>query len=1042
MAINFTNLIKNILQRNKEASVARVNSDVQQPNWVQNFITRTKNTIGIPSSWNAPIDPNSILGQFGTRLIQTNNAISKIPIIGAVGERIPREYGTQAGNLIGEGIKQMGSGQTSKVPFTNWEMPSYVAGPAKIGLGALNLTQAGVIGSYAYEAAKGAGEQKFGKDSLAAEGIGLVGAIVAPGDFKGDLAKGAKLASKVKSMEEAKNILQKVNKGGLLTETSAMSKFRRQAGLAVEDVYSKLPAKEQFDDFMRKSNTSVKDKVNIWDFFRTPDRVMKKIGLEKEATQIKTSWNNYLDELPKEVERITNWSKQVPKESNRLIFKYLDGQINSNALDQNELKVATEIKDYLKTFANKLGLPEDKRITNYITHIWEKDVKGVEFPEEIAALIRDDIPSSVYDPFVQKRMGTLGYKEDVWASLDAYVKRGLRKVHMDPALESTKKAAEGLEDSQFKYIKNYVDKINLRPGDIDNWIDNAIKASPIGYKLGSRPVAYVTQKARRMVYRGLLGLNFSSALRNLSQASNTYAELGERYTLLGYAKVAQNLPKLLAGQGSELHTVGVLRDGFIQDRNLNATKQLIKKADEGLFYVFNLAEKINRGAAYWGGKARALKKGLTEEQAIKEGVEVARKTQFTFGNVDTPLALQGDLMKTLAQLQSYSVKQIEFLGEKVAAKDLAGITRYIGANLLFGLTIGKLFGWEPKDMIPTLRFDTPPTLKLPQGVAESIPAQEGEDKGFLQRLAENKNVQSGLVSYFPGGSQLRKTYQGLKANSEGGVYSPTGKLRFPTEPSFKNVLTGPNVTPEAKDYYKNPQVLGDLQTQKYKALVGAGMAPGEAYQAVTANRQQEAKLKELTEEKKGFNLFNFLRPKNKETEETPTGNGLLDYMQREKKQNSDEALVVEILQTAKTPEQAEIALRELGVDMSFDQATIFAIKSLEDKNQAAYLADYMGKLSKEEYGDAMSKFVQQEVITNNIINEWVEAGTISETNGDMLKEFIKLQQGKKLSGRKKISVPKLKIPSIKKQTTKTIKIETAKNTFKPLSVKFIDKPGK
>lgn len=1051
--IDFARLFSNLFQRDKENSVARVHADIQQPNWIQNFVTRAKNTIGIPSSINAPIQPGTPLYSLGKGIMDVNQFLTtKLPGHELVYD-IPKKYGTQAGEQIASGIKQIQSGQPSNL--FGVRIPAAVAAPAKIGLGVAGILPgptgiANVIGSYAMEGAERASAPVFGKDSLATSGIGLMAAIAAPGGTESDIAKAEKFASKLSKEEKAAKIVEDVAKSrgaknmleGLMGESGVVTKFRRKFGVTAEDAYGKIketPGGQQFDDFMRKSPTSVKDKVNIFDYLRTPDRVLKKIGLEKQATQLRTAWDSYLEELPKEVNRVTEWAKQVPKESNRIIFKYLDGQIGANSLEPGELRVANEIKDYLGKFADRLGLPKDKRISSYITHIFERDAKGVEFPEEIASLIRENVAGSVYDPFVQKRMGKLGYVEDTWRSLDAYIKRGLRKVHMDQALEETKRAAEGLEDSQFKYVKTYIDKVNLRPSDIDNLLDNAIKASPIGYRLGARPVAFVTQRARQMVYRGLLGLNVSSALRNLSQGANTYAELGEKYTILGYAKVALNFPKLLAGEGSELHAVGVLRDGFIQDRNLAATKQLLQKTDEGLFWFFNLAEKINRGAAFWGAKARALKKGLSETEAIAEAKDIVRKTQFTFGNVDTPLALQGDLMKTIAQMQSYTVKQAEFLGEKVAAKDLAGITRYIGANLLFGLTIGKLFGWEPKDMIPSVRLGVPPTLQLPQGLIQAT-TQNDEDKGLIQRIVENPNVQKGLINYIPAGSQLRKTFQGLEANQQGGVMTPSGRLRFPTEPSFKNILFGPNVTPEAKEYYKNPQPLGDSQTKQYTALIVAGMSPKEAYSALTANRDRTQKVQEALGEK-GFNLFDFVKGvfggKKEEEQAAPTDT-LLSYVQKQKQQDEDQRLVTEILSTAQTPEQAEAALKKLGVSMSYEQASLYVIKNMEVDIRADFLKDFMGKLGKEEYGQAITKFAEEKVITNSVIDEWVDDGTITESNGDMLKNFIKLRAGKKLTGRKK-AVPKLKIPKMKKSQAGSIKLSVPKKTFKPLKIKFNEK---
>jgi hypothetical protein len=44
---------------------------------------------------------------------------------------------------------------------------------------------------------------------------------------------------------------------------------------------------------------------------------------------------------------------------------------------------------------------------------------------------------------------------------------------------------------------NYADRINLRPTQIDNYIDGLIKQSPIGYKMGQRPITNASKHMRR-----------------------------------------------------------------------------------------------------------------------------------------------------------------------------------------------------------------------------------------------------------------------------------------------------------------------------------------------------------------------------------------------------------------------------------------------------------------------------------------------------------------------------------------------------------------
>jgi hypothetical protein len=624
---------------------------------------------------------------------------------------------------------------------------------------------------------------------------------------------------------------------------------------------------QSLDDIVGSSELNVKDKVNALDYLRTPDRVLQKLGLGKQADKLKAKYNDYLDQVPKEIEKITQWYKRVggSEEASQRIFKYLDGQ--SIKLEGEELKVAGEIQVYLKDWADKLNLPQDRRIASYITHIFEKDFIQKEFDPEIAKLIQDRVPGSVYDPFLESRLGKQGYVEDAFRALDAYVKRATRKYNMDEALEGLSRKAENLDVDSWNYVKKYADRINMRPDDVDNLIDNMVKSSPIGYKLGQRPVAMTTRKLRQSIYRGTLGLNIGSAIRNLTQGVNTYAQLGEKYTAIGYYKMVKSL---ISG-GKELSETGVLRSNMIEDRTISAVKKFWEQADKGLFSFFELAEKVNRGGAYFGAKARAIAGGKTEKEAIQEGIEMARKTQFTFGSVDTPVALQSDIAKVLTQFQSFNIKQVEFLAEMVKGKEYAGLTRWIGANMLLLFTVGKVMGWDWKDFIPfgnVLEGQNPiggsPAFSLGRDVLAL--ASGGKDRygNEMTPLTAATN----LIPFVPGGVQiLNKTLPGLYDVNRGYATSGYGaeklydmavgndrRIKYPIQQTPRNfiqagILGGSNL-PEAREYKeKSRSVLGDIQSK----VVRESDDRLSAYQKIIQKRESDKDIAVLKEKAKETN---------------------------------------------------------------------------------------------------------------------------------------------------------------------------------------------
>jgi hypothetical protein len=133
---------------------------------------------------------------------QLSQKIYDIPVLGRLAE-VPEKFGTQSGELISSGIKQIQAKTPSNLMGLN--IPAPVAGGAKILGGVANLLPSSIIGNYAMDSAEGISEPVFGKDSLATTGIALGAGLLAPSGT-GKIAKASKL------VEEGTSILNKLSK--------------------------------------------------------------------------------------------------------------------------------------------------------------------------------------------------------------------------------------------------------------------------------------------------------------------------------------------------------------------------------------------------------------------------------------------------------------------------------------------------------------------------------------------------------------------------------------------------------------------------------------------------------------------------------------------------------------------------------------------------------------------------------------------------------------------------------------------------------------
>ena len=618
------------------------------------------------------------------------------------------------------------------------------------------------------------------------------------------------------------------------------------------------------DTIKSHEDLTVKDKVNILDYVKTPESVLKKIGLGEHATALRNSYEGYLKELPKNLEKITSWSKRVSKEGNVKIFRFLDGRFEFKDLSKEEQKVAMEVKSWLKEWADRLGLPEDNRIAEYITHIFERDFIKKEFDPELAKIIQDQVPGSVYDPFLLKRLGKLGYIEDTWRALDAYVKRGTRKAHMDPVLEQVRRAANKLDVESYDYVQKHISGINFRPDKLENLTDNFLKSLPgFGYKLGQRPTFSILQTLRRITYRATLGMNFRSVLLNATQGVNTYAELGEKYTTIGYLKFFQSL----ANKSKELEESGVILENFIQERQMSSIKKFWQNVDDGIFKVWNFVERLNRGAAYFGAKSKGMVEGMSEKEAIDYAKDIVRKTQFSFLPTDVPVALNNQLVKTLAQYQSFSIKQLEFLANKAKNKELAGLARYMIGSIVIAETLGKIIGIDAKDFIPLYRTMTENERK--QGVKKSLPPSlqpVGTAINYITGTTDQygrpvtaKDIFLDLVrGYVPAGTQIVKSGEGLQILLGGGdVKSKSGKttnFKVNTKDPVNDVLLllfGKYGTKEGKEYIKELEERSNAKTWQTKAKKMAlnkieeifGLKPKESSTPVSPTKKKKVSKK-------------------------------------------------------------------------------------------------------------------------------------------------------------------------------------------------------
>jgi hypothetical protein len=585
---------------------------------------------------------------------------------------------------------------------------------------------------------------------------------------------------------------------------------------------------------------------------RSPEYIFEKFGRKEDLWRpLLKGQENVTNEIRGYIPKANDWFKRAgSKEDRRVIAQWLDGQ--DIKLSDNQLKVAQEVKSYYAEWADKIGLPVENRISDYLTHIFEPDFANNKrvFPEELSRILDYITPNKEFNPFLEKRTGAKGYKLDYLEALDAYVFRSARKLHLDQPLGMAAEFVKNMPAQASKYTDDFLRNFKNRPTGLEKAINqNIIDPLPavIKQKLGNRPISKLLNTVMGQVYRGTIGLNITSPLRNLTQGVNTYAKLGERYTAEGYIRLFNK------GSYDELVNNHVLDDMIIAEYKNSGIRGNVAKMDKALFWLFELTERINRGATYFGSKAKYLNEGINETKTIEMAKDLVRQTQFGYGKLHTPLAIQSPIGKVGFQLSTFMIKQAEFVGGMAKKKEILPLARYILSSLAVVYAskkfLSNILGMNYTDAV--FKNIMPNLGPIPQYTSNFFKYATAKDESEKEYYAD-KLKRSGFGMFFPAGTQITKTYEGVSSVQKGYDETKKGNVKFPIEQSTKNYilggLGGKYNLPEAQEYRKEERT---PLSEKQSIIIRGVSNKSDVYNQFITNREETALVNKVKEQLSG-----------------------------------------------------------------------------------------------------------------------------------------------------------------------------------------------
>lgn len=388
-------------------------------------------------------------------------------------------------------------------------------------------------------------------------------------------------------------------------------------------------------------------------------------------------------------------SKLVDKKRRYLVFRELENP-GTQDLIPKEQEAVSFFKQHFDIWADKLDIPAEQRRTNYITHIFEADIKAQledKHPLDTSILrsLEYRAAKTIFNPYLQKRLGKeTGLIEDPFAAATAYESRALRVFYYQPLLEKVAAIANSPKTPPVvrRYLREYTRRMTGAPAKLDIEANNSLRemASKLEKLPGGKAISDYFQRNNvigmasnhlaNAYYLMWMGFKATSAIRNLGQNTLTIAEVGMKYyadgwKLRGTEEGKRALAKSLVMRGRGKAYIPGIEEPFqakwSQDFRDTALT-MFKAADKG----------VNVPQAFLAGysEAKALFPNAGEELWIERGDEVAADTQYLYTALNSMELGRSGLGRVFTVLTTWTENWLELMAKWVGRKPSQAYLEY------------------------------------------------------------------------------------------------------------------------------------------------------------------------------------------------------------------------------------------------------------------------------------------------------------------------------------------------------------------------------
>ncbi len=455
-----------------------------------------------------------------------------------------------------------------------------------------------------------------------------------------------------------------------------------------------------------EENIPIIQDVGLKEEVRTTRKVYERMGLPLLPRSLQKAEVRLLEEKIKKMDENKKALKSVDKKRWSVVFDKVDLGESIVGLKFEEKQAVGYMRAWANEWADRKNIPPEKRIKNYIPHLFEEEMvaqlkESGEIAPELAFMLEERAKSSIIDPFLKERLGAVGFIKDPVKAMNAYDAASLRVIYYEPLLKKISLIANDPKQpkSVRNWLKEYSRRLTNEPSNVDQRANTTLlegadiirKLPGIGPWLADRmsqgnPMGMLSQNLASAYYFLWMGYKLTTSIRNLSQHTLILAETGPQYFAEGIGLRFTKEGRDAANKSSYVWrgrkvarsaaTVPGLEDAMLKGK--------VRSFVDTALFLFNKADEQNVKDAFLAGYAEAkdiltkandnlpADKKVSQEELYEylawRGDEVAADTQYLYTKLNAMAVSRSGLGKVLSVLTTWTSNWLELMAKWVAKR--------------------------------------------------------------------------------------------------------------------------------------------------------------------------------------------------------------------------------------------------------------------------------------------------------------------------------------------------------------------------------------